>query len=136
VTQDKVLILAVRWLILAAAVWIAAEIVEGIHLEGFGNTLVVAAVLGLLNLYLRPVLFWLSLPFTIITFGLFLVVLNAIVLLLADWIINLIDEGMRFEVDDFWAALFGAIIISIVSWFIGIFVSPEGIARNVSGRGW
>jgi putative membrane protein len=124
--------LAVRWLVLAAAVWAAAEIVPGIHLEGFGSTLAVALILGLLNLYLRPLLFWLSLPATIVTFGLFLIVINAALLGLADWIANL-DHDIRFSVDGVWAALFGALIISVVSSLIGIFVKPDRIARGISG---
>lgn len=125
--------LGVRWLILAAAVWVAAEIVGGIYLDGWGSTLIVALILGLLNLYLRPVLFWLSLPLTIVTFGLFLVVLNAILLLLADWVAN-IDKDIRFDVDGLGAAILGAIIISFVSFVINIFVHPEDIARGISGR--
>ena len=64
--------LLIRWLMLAAAVWVAAEIVSGMYLEGLVSTLVVAAILGLLNLYLRPILVLFSLPFTIITLGLFI----------------------------------------------------------------
>jgi putative membrane protein len=124
--------LAVRWLVLAAAVWVAAEIVPGIHLEGFGSTLVVALILGLLNLYLRPLLFWLSLPATIVTFGLFLIVINAALLGITDWIANL-DHDIRFSVDGVWAALFGAVIISLVSAVIGVFVKPDRIARGISG---
>ena len=70
--------LLIRWLMLAASVWVAAEIVSGIHLEGLVSTLVVAAILGILNLYLRPILVLLSLPFTILTLGFFIVVINAI----------------------------------------------------------
>jgi putative membrane protein len=132
--QQYILTLAVRWLILAVAVWVAAEILPGIHLEGIGSTLAVALILGLLNLYVRPILFWLSIPITILTLGLFLVVLNAILLLLADWIAGISDD-IRFEVDGFFDALFGAILISIVSSLIGLFVRPEKIARGVSGRG-
>jgi hypothetical protein len=68
--------LLVRWLMLAFSVWVAAEVVGGIHLEGLVSILAVAAILGLLNLYLRPVLFVLSLPFTIVTLGFFIVIIN------------------------------------------------------------
>jgi putative membrane protein len=133
VSQERILILAIRWLILAAAVWVAAEVLPGIHLEGWGSTLFVALVLGLLNLYVKPVLFWLSIPLTIVTLGLFLIVLNAILLLLADWIAN-IDSDIRFDVEGLLDAILGAIIISIVSTIIGWFVDPAKIARGVSGR--
>ncbi len=132
-SQEGFVSLAVRWLILAAAVWAAAWILPGIHLEGWGSTLMVALILGLLNLLVRPILFWLSLPFTIVTLGLFLFVLNAAMLMLADWIAN-IDSSILFEVDGFFDAVFGAIIISVVSFIISRFVNAESIARNVSGR--
>lgn len=124
--------LLVRWLMLSLAVWVAAEIVPGIHLDGWQSTLIVAAILGLLNLYVKPVLFVLSLPFTILTLGLFLIVLNAIMLGLADWIANISDD-IRFEVDGFWAAWFGAVIISLVNLIAGIFVKPDRIARKLTG---
>jgi putative membrane protein len=132
-SQERVIALAVRWLILAAAVWVAAEVLPGIRLEGWGSTLIVALILGLLNLYVRPVLFWLSIPATIVSFGLFLIVLNAALLGLADWIAN-IDDDIRFSVDGVGDALLGAIIISIVSFVISRFVDAGRIARGVSGR--
>ncbi|HEY7269160.1 MAG TPA: phage holin family protein [Dehalococcoidia bacterium] len=132
-SQERLVSLLVRWLILAAAVWVAAWIVPGIHLSGLGSTLLVAAILGLLNLYLRPILFWLTIPVTIFSLGLFLIVLNAALLGLADWVAN-IDSDIKFSVDGFWAAVFGAIIISFVSFLIGRFVNANRIARNVSGR--
>lgn len=122
-----------RWLILAAAVWVAAEVLPGIRLEGWGSTLIVALILGLLNLYVRPVLFWLSIPATILTLGLFLIVLNAMLLGLADWIAN-IDDDIRFDVEGVFDAILGAIIISVVSTVIGWFVDAQRIARGVSGR--
>ena len=132
-SQERIVSLAVRWLILAAAVWVAAEVLPGIHLEGWGSTLMVAFILGLLNLYVRPVLFWLSIPATIVSLGLFLIVLNAALLGLADWIAN-IDDDIRFAVDGVGDALLGAIIISIVSFVISRFVDTGRIARGVSGR--
>ena len=95
-----------RWLMLAFSVWVAAEVVGGIHLEGLWSILAVAAILGLLNLYLRPVLFWLSLPFTVVTLGFFIVVINAILLGLTDWVADVFD--LRFAVDGVGAALLGA----------------------------
>jgi putative membrane protein len=135
VSQERAVSLVIRWLILAAAVWAAAAIVPGIHLSGLGSTLLVALILGLLNLYVRPLLFWVSLPATIVTLGLFLIVLNAILLGLADWVAN-IDSDIRFSVDGIWAALFGAVIISIVSFILNRFFDANRIARSVSGRRW
>ena len=115
--------LVVRWLILAASVWVAAELVEGIEIEGLASTLAVAAILGLLNLYVRPALVMLTLPLTIVTFGLFLIIVNALLLGIADWLAGLIDE-VRFEVDTAGAALLGAVIISLVSMLLNSLVRP------------
>lgn len=121
----------VRWAILAVAVWVAAALVNGIHLEGWKSTVLVALILGLLNAAVKPFLFFISLPLTVVTFGLFLFVLNAIMLWLTDWIADQFDD-LLFEVDSFWwDAIWGALIISVVSWVIGQFVSPEKVARQV-----
>src|SRR5687768_13212493 len=98
-TRERLLTLGLRWLMLALAVWVAAEVVPGIHLEGLTSTLMVALILGLLNLYVKPVLTLITLPLTLITFGLFLLVLNAIMLLLASWIAGWF-ESLEFHVDN------------------------------------
>ncbi len=131
-TQERALSLIVRWLVLAAAVWAAAWIVPGIHLAGLGSTLAIALILGLLNLYIRPLLFWISLPATIVTLGFFLIVINAALLGIADWVAN-IDHSIRFSIDNVGSALFGAVIISIVSFVLGRFVHADRIARGLSG---
>ena len=114
--------LLVRWLMLAFSVWVAAEVVGGIHLEGLGSTLAVAANLGVLNLYLRPLLFLFSLPFTIITLGLFIIVINAILLLITDLLADVFD--LRFAVDGIGSALLGAIVISLVNMLLSVFLRP------------
>ena len=131
-STTRMISLLLRWLMLSLAVWVAAEIVPGIHLEGWQSTLAVAAILGLLNTYVKPVLFLLSLPVTVITLGLFLILLNALMLGLADWVAN-ISNDIRFDVDGFWAAWFGAAIISLVNLVVGLFVKPDRIARKLSG---
>jgi putative membrane protein len=127
----RIAALVIRWLMLAVSVWVAAELIEGIQLEGWQSTLIVAAILGLLNLYLRPILFLLSLPVTILTLGLFIVVVNAILLGLTDWLANIFD--VNFDVADVGAALLGALIISIVSFVLSWFVDPERIAQRLTG---
>ncbi|HEX5141735.1 MAG TPA: phage holin family protein [Dehalococcoidia bacterium] len=124
--RDNLVALLVRWLMLAFSVWVAAEIVGGIHLEGLKSTLIVAAVLGLLNLYLRPIIFLFSLPFTIVTLGLFIVVINAILLGLTDWLVDIVN-GINFSVDGVGAALLGAIIISIVNMLLGMVIHPKPV---------
>src|SRR4029453_11807561 len=109
--QMNFTVLAIRWLILAVAVWVAAELVSGIRYGGAIDILIVAAVLGVLNLYLRPIFTLISLPLTVITLGLFLIVINAILLGLAAWLTDIL--GVDFDVDSIGAALLGAIIISL-----------------------
>ncbi len=132
--NQRLLSLAIRWPLLAIAVWVAAEIVGGIYLRGWESALIVAAMLGLLNIYVRPALTMLTLPLTFFTLGLFLIVINAILLgltsLVAGWF-----GFIHFEVNSFGAALLGAIIISLVNMMIAVFVRPDSIARELTGRG-
>ncbi len=131
-SNTRALSLVIRWLILAFAVWVAAKIVGGLYLEGWKSALIVAAILGLLNLYVRPVLTILTLPLTILTLGLFLIMVNAILLGLTSWVASWFS-GIHFHVHGFGAALFGAIIISLMNIAVGIFVKPDSIARDLTG---
>ena len=128
----RAMTLVIRWLILAAAVWVASLLVSGIRLEGWESTLLVAAVLGLLNLYVKPVLVLLSLPVTILTLGLFLIVINAVLLGVTDWLVNQFG-GIEFDVAGIGAALLGALVISLVSTVLGLFINPERVARSLHG---
>jgi putative membrane protein len=120
--RDRWPALLARWLMLAFSVWVASEVVGGIHLEGIVSILVVAAILGLLNLYLRPVLFVLSLPFTIVTLGFFIVIINALLLGITDWLADIFD--VDFSVDSIGAAILGAIVISLVNLMLSLFLRP------------
>lgn len=110
----------VRFLITACGLLLAAWQLDGMHFGGPLSLLFAALVLGLVNATVRPVMLLLTLPITVITLGLFLLVLNGAMLGLA----ALMVPG--FVVDGFWTALFGAIIVSltgmVASWFIG----PKG----------
>lgn len=107
----------VRWAIIAVALVTAAWIVPGIDVEkssGWIAVLVMAAVLGLVNAVVRPVLRLLALPIIVLTIGLFLLVINAFTLWLSSWIaVNALDAG--FYVKGFFPALLGGIVVSIVS---------------------
>ena len=127
-SSSRIVELTIRWLLLALAVYVAAELLTGIHLEGWKSTLIVAAILGLLNLYLRPVLILLALPATILSLGLFLIVINAGLLLLTSWIAEQFED-IRFHVDNFGSALLGAIIISLVGVVLGMFIKPARVSR-------
>lgn len=97
------------WLLNAVALLIVAYLLPGITVVGFGSALVAALVLGLLNTLVKPVLVLLTLPITIVTLGLFLLVLNALVF----WLAGSILRG--FQVNGFWWAMAGAILYTIVS---------------------
>ena len=113
--------LLLRILINAAALWAAVHFVSGIHFAGSTAGLFgVALVFGILNAIVRPILFFFSLPLLIITLGLFTFVLNAIVLLLTSALSSRL--GLGFSVDGFGAAFKGALVISIVSIVLSLFV--------------
>lgn len=130
-SESKLVAFAIRWLITAAAVWVAAQLVGGIHLEGWKSTLLVALILGLLNAYLKPLLVVGTFPALIMTLGIFLIFINTALLALTAWISGKFD-AIEFSIDSFWSAFFGAIIISIVSFFISLVVKPGKIARSMS----
>jgi putative membrane protein len=134
-STERLVTLTIRWLLLALAVWAASEIVGGIHVEGWGSTLAVALILGLLNVFIRPVLLFASLPATILTLGLFLVVLNAALLELTAWIADILGTP-DFSIDSFGAALLGALIISLVGFAVRRLIKAERIARDLTGHHW
>ena len=106
--------------ITALALWAATEIVPGIHADGAGTVILAALLLGLVNATVKPVAVLLSLPLTLLTLGLFLLVVNAAMLGLT----ALLVPG--FEVDGFWPAVGGAMVVSIVSWAAArLFVTGE-----------
>jgi putative membrane protein len=101
----------------ALALWVASELVSGITLAmGLWKILLVAAIFGLINAFVRPVAKLLSLPVIVLTLGLFILLINAAMLLLADWLTASLD------IEDFGSALWGAVIVSIVSWAFSIFL--------------
>jgi putative membrane protein len=110
----------IRVLINALAIYFAAAIVSGIELSGLMAALGAGLVLGLVNAVVRPILILLTLPFTLLTLGLFLFVLNGLCL----WLTSALVKG--FEVHGFWAAVFGSILVSVVSWLLTTSVSDRG----------
>jgi putative membrane protein len=109
----------IRLAVNAAAVYLAATLVPGIHVRSAGAVIVAALILGLVNALVKPVLFVLTLPFTIVTLGLFIFVVNAICLALVAWVVP------GFTISGFWPALFGAIVISLVSWMLHAIVGDR-----------
>ncbi|MBV2182720.1 phage holin family protein [Castellaniella sp. MT123] len=103
------MMLLLVWILNAVALLVVAYILPGITVASFGSALIAALVLGLLNTLIKPLLILLTLPLTVVTLGLFLIVLNALVF----WFAGSILKG--FQVDGFWWAVIGAIVYSIVS---------------------
>ncbi len=102
----------VNWILSAIAIGITAYLLPGVHINGGVTTLLVlSVVLGLINAILKPILKLLTLPITILTLGLFSLVINALMILLASSIVP------NFVVDGFWWALLFSIVLSLVNWF-------------------
>lgn len=108
------------WLVTACSLIITSYVVPGIDIANFPAAIVAAAVLGLVNAIVRPILVLLTLPLTLLSLGLFLFVINAISLALVGY---LTPSG--FTVDGFWSALFGSIILSLVSGVLSKFVKQK-----------
>ncbi len=105
----------IRWFVTTIAVFVAEKLIPGIYCDSTGALLGATLLLGIINAFVRPLLLLLSLPFIIVTMGLFIFVVNALLLLLVSTIIP------PFHVDGFWSAFWGAIIISLVSWILSSF---------------
>lgn len=112
--------IALRWLTLTGAILLASYLISGIHVQSFMSAVGAAAILGILNAFFRPIALILTLPINILTLGLFTFVINAVMLLMASGVIG------GFNVDGFWTALFGSLIISIISWALNTFISEKG----------
>jgi putative membrane protein len=107
----------IRWLITTLAILAVPYLISGVRVESFGSAMLTAAILGILNAMVRPILILLTLPLTILTLGLFILVINALLFELAGAIV----PGMY--VASFWSAFFASIIVSIVSWILNSVVA-------------
>ena len=116
--------LLIRLLVNAVALWVATLVVDGVDVDASTTSgevltiLAVAAVFGVINVLVKPIVRLLSLPLFIITLGLFTFVVNALMLMLTSWVAGLLN--VPFDVDGFWAALLGALVISVVSWLLNV----------------
>ncbi|MGF1505768.1 MAG: phage holin family protein [Chloroflexi bacterium] len=114
-----------RWLINAVAIWAAFQIVPGIMIleDGAGPIILIALIFGLINAIIRPIVMILSCPLIILTLGLGTLVINAALLGLTAWIANAVGIGV--VIDGFWPAFFGALVISIISGLLSVFLRRE-----------
>ncbi len=108
------------WIINALALLALPYVVPSVQVASFGTALIVALVLGLINAVLRPVLVLLTLPVTLLTLGLFIFVINALLFQLAGNLVN------GFNVGGFWPALFGSIAYSLMSWALSALLFRQG----------
>lgn len=113
---------------LTAAILVASYLLEGIVVSDFFSALLAAAVLGILNAFVRPVLILFTLPLNILSLGLFTFIINAFMLKLVSYLID------GFDVSGFWTALFGALIITLVSALLNSLLRP-GIGGRRGGGG-
>ncbi len=117
----------IRWGITTIAVMAAAWIIPGIRYESSGVLLGASLLLGIINAFVRPILLLLSLPFILVTMGLFIFVVNALLMLLVSSVVP------GFVVDGFWSAFFGAIIVGLVSLVLSSFFrASDGRVRLIT----
>jgi putative membrane protein len=109
-----------RAAIAALGLWVASEIFDGLVFESAAKLIVAALMLGVVNAFVRPLAFILTLPLTVLTLGLFLLVLNAGMVALVAWIVP------GFEISGFWTAVGTALIVSVVSWAASSVIGSTG----------
>jgi putative membrane protein len=127
--------IVLRWLILTFAIIATSYLIDGIQVSGFLSAFFAAAILGILNAFFRPILLILTLPVNILSLGLFTFVINAMMLMMVSGVIS------GFKVYGFWSAVFGSLLISLVSWLLTSFISARGTVqyidlKNVGGNRW
>jgi len=109
-----------RTLIIMLGLYLASALIPGVHIAGTGSMIIAALLLCLVNAIIRPIAFVLTLPITVVTLGLFLLVLNAAMFGLVAAMLD------GFVVAGFWSAVFGAIIVSITSTIASWYIGPSG----------
>jgi putative membrane protein len=110
--MDQVIPFLVFWGVNTLSLWVASKIFSGIGFTDSGTLWVSGLLLGLVNTFIRPILVFLTLPITILTLGLFLLVINALTLLLVAWIVP------GFRVDSFWTGFFVALFVSVFGFVV------------------
>lgn len=108
-----------NWMLNALIILVAAYILPGVMVEGFFIALLVALVLGILNAVVRPIFIILTLPITIVTFGLFLLVINSVLVYFTSWLVS------GFSVANFWWALLFGVVLSILNFVVNSLYAKE-----------
>ncbi len=116
--------LLLHWILTAAALWAAAALIPGLDFTGgLGSLLLVAAVFGIVNSTLRPLLTILTCPLIVVTLGLFTLVINALMLMVTGWLSE--SWGLGFAVSGFWAAFFGGLVVGLMSLILSAALAPK-----------
>jgi putative membrane protein len=125
--------LFLHWILNAAALWVAAAIVPGLDFSGGpGRLLLVAAVFGIVNSTLRPLLTILTCPLVVLTLGFFTLVLNALMLLVTGWLSE--SWNLGFTVSGFWAAFFGGLVVGLVSMLLSLGLKEKSRVESHDSR--
>ena len=120
--------IVIRTLISMLGLFLASRLIPGVWIEGTGSFILAALLLGLVNAFIRPLMFFFTLPLTIVTMGLFIFVVNAAMFGLVAAILY------DFQVSGFWSALFGAIVVSITSTVASWYIGPDGSVEVIVVR--
>jgi putative membrane protein len=121
---NYMLVIITRWLIIPVAILLASQFVSGIKIDSLSTAVIAACVLGLINIFIRPVFVFLTLPLSILTLGIFYLFINAFMLELVAYFVS------GFEIANFFSAFLGSLIISLVSWLANSFIATHKIERT------
>jgi len=120
----------IRWIVTTLTILMIPNLISGVKVAGIGSALAAAAIIGVLNAVVRPVLILLTLPLTIVTLGVFILIINALLFQLAGWMVSGI------EIDSFWSAFLGSLIVSLVSWIMNSSIGGGPHDRTIIVRRW
>ncbi|MCX7816266.1 MAG: phage holin family protein [Syntrophales bacterium] len=118
----------IRWLILTIAIVISSYFIEGVRVQGFLSAFSAAAVLGVMNVFLRPILLLVTLPINVLTLGVFTFLINALLLKMTAAVIP------GFDVEGFWSAVLGAMVVSLVSWLLNFTIGDSGRVEIITWK--
>jgi len=118
----------IRAVVVALGLWLASQIVPGVEIRSTGSLIAAALLLGVVNAFVRPILVILTLPITLLTLGLFLLVINGLMIELVSHFLD------GFVVDGLWSAIRAAIVVGVTSWLMSAFIGPQGRIEVVTVR--
>ena len=110
----------IRAAVVALGLWLASQIVPGVEIRSTGSLIAAALLLGVVNAVVRPILVILTFPITLLTLGLFLLVINGLMIELVSHFLS------GFVVDGLWPAILCAVVVSVTSWLMSGFIGPQG----------